>query len=189
MANLKKLVYQYRYLKLDLDELKEENILLTVEFEEEFKDIISKSKKDVEIKNDLEKITEPNSKTKTDERVKKIYKDTAKQLHPDKGGDEEDFKELNERYNENDLLGVIDFAVDNKVEVNISDDDMEMINKSVDSLEINIETYKQKICYVWKYGTPYQRGQVLQTLGNHLGIPINPDDLTDEQKKKIGYEG
>ena len=187
MINLKKLIYQYRYLKLDLDEIVEAHSTLSSEFESEFKDILKKGENPNEILSKKE--SSKLKKKSTDTKVKKIYKDTAKQLHPDKGGDEEDFKELNERYNENDLLGVIDFAVDNKVEVNISDDDMEMINKSVDSLEINIETYKQKICYVWKYGTPYQRGQVLQTLGNHLGIPINPDDLTDEQKKKIGYEG
>ena len=42
MANLKKLVYQYRYLKLDLDELKEAHAIMVVEFEEEFKDIIEK---------------------------------------------------------------------------------------------------------------------------------------------------
>lgn len=188
MANLKKLVYQYRYLKLDLDELKEAHAIMVVEFEEEFKDIISKSKKDNNVAKDSDKSSETIPKNKTDERVKKIYKDTAKQLHPDKGGNEDDFKELNQRYNENDLLGVIDLAVDNKVEVDISDEDMEMINKSVDTLEIKIEEYKTKIAYVWKYGTPFQRGQVLQTLGTHLGIPINPDDLTDEQKNKIGYE-
>tara|TARA_B110000444_G_C18771877_1_gene562987 strand:- start:592 stop:1161 length:570 start_codon:yes stop_codon:yes gene_type:complete len=189
MANLKKLVYQYRYLKLDLDELKEDHILLTVEFEEEFKDIISESKKEFGDESDVGTHKEPKSKNKTDERVKKIYKDTAKQLHPDKGGDEDDFKELNERYNENDLLGVIDFAVDNKIDVDISEDDMEMINSSVDTLKTKIEDYRNKLAYVWKYGTPYQRGQVLSTLGAHLGVPINPDDLSDEQKQKIGYDG
>ena len=42
MINLKKLVYQYKYLKLDLDELKEQHIKLTTEFEEEFSDILKR---------------------------------------------------------------------------------------------------------------------------------------------------
>ena len=66
---------------------------------------------------------------------------------------------------------------------------MEMINSSVDTLKTKIEDYRNKLAYVWKYGTPYQRGQVLSTLGAHLGVPINPDDLSDEQKQKIGYDG
>ena len=40
MINLKKLVYQYKYLKLDLDELKEEHSKLTSEFEEEFSNML-----------------------------------------------------------------------------------------------------------------------------------------------------
>lgn len=38
------------------------------------------------------------SKKATAEEIKKAYREKAKELHPDKGGDEEDFKELNEAY-------------------------------------------------------------------------------------------
>ena len=102
--NLKKLVYQYRYLKLEVDELKEQHSELTSEFEEEFSNILQRD-------GNIEKEELSNEKPKVskhaDESVKDIYKKAAKQLHPDKGGDEEDFKELSERYKSNDLLGVI----------------------------------------------------------------------------------
>tara|TARA_B100001057_G_scaffold117565_2_gene116152 strand:- start:4191 stop:4748 length:558 start_codon:yes stop_codon:yes gene_type:complete len=183
MINLKKLIYQYRYLKLDLDDIVEQHSTLSAEFEEEFKDILKKNENPDEVRT-----KEKSKKKSTDSKVKKIYKDTAKQLHPDKGGNEEDFKELNERYNENDLLGVIDFAIDNKVDIEVSDDDLELLTSSVESLETKIEDYKNKLAYVWKYGTPYQRGQVLSTLGNHIGYAIQPEDLTKEQKEKIGLK-
>ena len=60
------------------------------------------------------------------------------------------------------------------------------MNNSVESLESKIADYKSKICYVWKFGTPFERGQVLSTLGNHLGKSITPEELTDEQKIKLG---
>jgi len=186
MINLKKLIYQYRYLKLDLDEIVEAHSTLSSEFESEFKDILKKGENPNEILSKKE--SSKLKKKSTDTKVKKIYKDTAKQLHPDKGGNEEDFKELSERYSENDLLGVIDFAVDNNIDIDITDDDLELLNNSVESLEAKICDYKNKLCYVWKYGTPYEKGQVLGTLGNHIGYAITPKDLTDEQKLKIGLE-
>ena len=92
-----------------LDELKEQHSKLTISFEKEFSNIIKRE-------GNIEKDTPiEESKTKSipaDESVKDIYKKAAKQLHPDKGGDEEEFKELNQRYKSNDLLGVIDLAVD-----------------------------------------------------------------------------
>ena len=175
--NLKKLVYQYKFLNLEVEELKEQHIKLTVEFESEFKDIISKSENGL--------VTDENKTDKkkhnTDESVKEIYKKTQKRLHPDKGGDEEEFKELNERYKSNDLLGVIDL-VDNKVDFDLKDDDVELLNNSVKSLESTIDEYKNKLCYVWKYGTPYERGQVINTLQT-LGITISVNDLNDEKKE------
>ena len=184
MINLKKLVYQYKYLKLDLEELKEQHIELTKQFEEEFSNIIDN--RDEFFIDDTKK---PIKKDKnTDERVKDIYKKAAKQLHPDKGGNEEDFKELNDRYKSNDLLGVIDMAVDNKIDFDFKESDVELLDNSVESLKSEIDEYKNKLCYVWKFGTPFQRGQVLNTLGNHLGKPITPDDLNDEQKKKLGLD-
>ena len=182
--NLKKLVYQYKFLNLEVEELKQQHIQLTSEFEEEFKDILLKAGKQVELNDSKPK----GKKSKTDESVKDIYKKTAKQLHPDKGGDEEEFKELNERYKSNDLLGVIDLAVDNKVDFDLKDDDLDLLNNSVESLESKIDEYKNKICYVWKFGTPYERGQVISTLQTALGVQINIDDLNDNQRKKLGLK-
>lgn len=170
---------------MDLDELKEQHSELTIEFEEEFSDILSR---DGQAEAKTPKPKKKNKSKQADESVKDIYKKAAKQLHPDKGGNEEEFKELNERYKSNDLLGVIDMAVDNKVDFEFKESDINLLNDSVESLQSEIDEYKNKLCYVWKFGTPFQRGQVLNTLGNHLGKPITPDDLNDEQKKKLGLD-
>ena len=52
-------------------------------------------------------------------------------------------------------------AVDNKIDFDYKESDIELMNNSVESLKLEIEDYKNKLCYVWKYGTPYQRGQKL----------------------------
>ena len=79
-------------------------------------------------------------------------------------------------------------AVDNKVDFDLKDDDLDLLNNSVESLESKIDEYKNKICYVWKFGTPYERGQVISTLQTALGVQINIDDLNDNQRKKLGLK-
>ncbi len=184
MINLKKLVYQYKYLKLDLDELKEQHIELTKQFESEFSNIIDS--RDEFFVDDTKKTKKKDKNT--DERVKDIYKKAAKHLHPDKGGNEDDFKELNERYKSNDLLGVIDLAVDNKIEFTYKESDVELMNNSVQTLERQIDEYKNKLCYVWEFGTPMERLNVINTLAQHLGKRIDVKDLTEKQKKKLGLD-
>ena len=77
-------------------------------------------------------------------------------------------------------------AVDNKIEFDYKESDVELMNNSINSLESEIEDFKNKLCYVWEYGTPHQRKQVLSTLGNHFGKPITLEELNEEQKKKLG---
>ena len=140
MINLKKLVYQYKYLKLDLDELKEQHIKLTTEFEEEFSDIL---KRDGNVEKEIPQPKKNKESKHADESVKDIYKKAAKQLHPDKGGNEEEFKELNDRYKSNDLLGVIDVAVDNKIDFDYKESDIDLMNNSIDSTDLYDLNYRE----------------------------------------------
>jgi len=181
MINLKKLIYQYKYLKLESDDMTEEHSKLVTKFEDEFSGVIPKP----EPKPDEPK---PKEKISVDSNVKKIYKDIAKQLHPDKGGDEDDFKELNERYKSNDLLGVIDYAVENNIEISISDDDEKQLTDSIKKLKGKIHTLKGTLAYVWEYGNEYERMNVVNTLGKHLNKKLEVKNLSNEIKDKLGYK-
>ncbi len=188
MKNLKKLIYQYKFLKLELDDKKEEHSNLSVEFESLFSDIIPQNNFNEEeiVK---EALSKENVKKKPqgeiDDKVKKIYKDVAKKLHPDKGGDESIFKELNDRYNANDLLGVVELATENNVEFDISDEDETHLIDTITQMNKKIEHYKTTLAYVWKHGNQTQRISVLRTLANHLGTKIDIESLSDEIKSML----
>ena len=97
MKNLKKLIYQYNFLKLDLDDIKEQHSILSSEFETLFSDIIPKNEPNEEdiVKEALDSEAKKKSvKLPISDSTKKIYKDVAKKLHPDAGGDDVEFKEL-----------------------------------------------------------------------------------------------
>ena len=190
MLNLKKLIYQYKFLKLELDDKKEEHSNLSNEFETLFSDIIKgKDSPKSENKSNVEEITKPildkNSQSKIDGATKKIYKDVAKKLHPDKGGDGDVFKELSNRYKSNDLLGVVDLAIENDVEFTISDEDETQLFESINQLNRKIEHYKTTLAYVWKHGNQQQRQSVLQTLSIHLEKKIDIESLNDEIKSML----
>ena len=177
--NLKKLLYHYKFLKLELEDVKEEHSILAGEFETLFSDMIPKEEPEPIIDE-----SEPNPKS-DDESVKKVYKDLAKKLHPDKGGDEERFKKIVEDYQSNNLLGLIDTAVENDVDFNLSDDDEKKLEQIIEETKNKIEHYKTTLAYVWKNGNKLQRFQVLSTLGMYLGKPINVENLSDDIKKYL----
>lgn len=181
MINLKKLIYQYRYLKLEESDISEEHSKLVSKFESDFSEYIPKT----EPQPQKQKVTKKES---VDNNVKKIYKDIAKQLHPDKGGDEEQFKELNERYKSNDLLGVIDYAVENNIEIELDESDTHQLADSIENLETKIQDLKGTLAYVWEYGNQIQRLSVLSTLSKHLKKDIKEENLSDEIKDKLGYK-
>ena len=188
MKNLKKLIYQYKFLKLELDDKKEEHSNLSVEFESLFSDIIPQKEFDEEnvVKEALDKENaEKKPKEEVSDKVKKIYKDVAKKLHPDKGGDDETFKELNDRYNANDLLGVVELAAENNIDFDISEEDEQHLIKTITQMNQKIEHYKTTLAYVWKYGNRIQRYSVLKTLSVHLGKEIDIENLSDEIKSML----
>ena len=188
MKNLKKLIYQYKFLKLELDDKKEEHSNLSVEFESLFSDIIPQKEFDEEnvVKEALDKENaEKKPKEEVSDKVKKIYKDVAKKLHPDKGGDDETFKELNDRYNANDLLGVVELAAENNIDFDISEEDEQHLIETITQMSHRIEHYKTTLAYVWKYGNRIQRYSVLKTLSAHLGKDIDIENLSDEIKSML----
>lgn len=186
--NLKKLLYQYKFLKMELDDIKEEHSDLTTGFESLFSDIIAKKEPESEEEIVAEALKPREEKQRVEnEAVKKLYKDVAKKLHPDKGGSEEEFKELNKLYKQSDYLGIIEIAIENDIEFEVDDSDTELL-KSIDKINKKIEYIKTTLPYVWKYGNELQRRQVLLTMSMHLGVEIDFENLPDDVKKLIGIK-
>ena len=69
--NLKKLLYHYKFLKLELEDVKEEHSIFAGEFETLFSDMIPKEEPESVIDE-----SEPKPKS-DDESIKKVYKDLA----------------------------------------------------------------------------------------------------------------
>ena len=142
----KKWIYKYKYLKAEFDEIEELTFNYTIEFNKlfDFKDKNISSPP-------LEDNPSKNPKTKKHPESKNLYKKLSKKLHPDKGGSETNFKELNRLYEEEDLLGMIvkaeELNIDiSSLKINKSEEEFKSL---CDSLENKITETKSTLAWKW----------------------------------------
>jgi hypothetical protein len=118
-------------------------------------------------------IEEPKPKPKEiNNPGKSLYKDLSKKLHPDKGGSEDDFKELSKMYNSKDVLGM--YVKAEELGVEIDEDNIEDIEQkfqeSCNALSKQAEKPKSTAAWVWCNTPEDQKQQVIEKFENKFGI-------------------
>ena len=165
----KKWIYKYKYLKFELEEIEELKEKYVKDFNSKFTfkdknhpDII-KPKQDTIIK---------KPKTKKHPKIKELYKKLSKKLHPDIGGDEKKFKELNSLYETNDFLGMaikaeeLDLDIKN-FQKEISD---EKFLNLCDSLQEQIDKAKSTLSWKWANSNEQEKKILLQIFEQQHGV-------------------
>ena len=86
---------------------------------------------------------------KTDERhFKKIYKKIARKLHPDVGGDEEEFKKATSALREKNFQKILDICSENDIIIEMSEELNKILQKEIVKTKDQVE--KEKSTYSWK---------------------------------------
>ena len=148
----KKWIYKYKYLEAEMDEIQEKMDEYTIKFNNDFivqpppLPTILESYNDVK---DIEELIE----SLPPKKGKELYKELAKEFHPDKGGDEEDFKKLYELYQDENLLGMYVKAEEIGLELEelSEEESKEAFEVSCNSLKSKIDFYQTTAA--WKWGT------------------------------------
>ena len=142
-----KYLHKYLYLKEEIKDLKKQE-----------KSNIDKFNKDFQIEPQEESKTPPSEPTEDiqpqktqDNPGKPLYKSLSKILHPDKGGDTDEFAELSIMYREQDTIGLFLKAQELEVEVEkyLDEELMDSFENSCSSLEEECDTIKKTISWVW----------------------------------------
>ena len=151
----KKWVYKYKYLQAEIDEIKEKMQEYTTRFNQDF---ITNQPPPQETFNKIPPSDPPIEKekileSKPEKKGKDLYKELAKEFHPDKGGTEEDFKLLNSLYQDEDVLGMYLKAEELGISVEMSNEETleETFEKTCSILESKIKHYKTTAA--WRWGT------------------------------------
>ena len=155
----KKWVYKYKYLKTEekevYDKLNKEYIPL---FNEDFITVLD-DKPPLPPPENPPKLEKDQKKEKPDEiqehqvskKGKNLYKKLSKITHPDKGGDEKEFKYLNLLYQNEDILGMYIKAEELNIEIEEQDIENleEVFHKNCALLEEKIDQHKSTAAWRW----------------------------------------
>ena len=167
----KKWIYKYKYLQAEVEEIEELMEKYSLEFNKLFalkdKPILNHLKEDL-VSEDLPK------KSKKPNPSKPLYKDLSKKLHPDKGGNNEEFAELNEMYESNDVLGMYVKAEELGVDLgkNVIENEEEYFQISCDKLSKKKEQIQSTAAWLWGTTPPEQKPTVTQMLEEKFGITL-----------------
>ena len=181
---LKKLSFQYQYLKLELEEIQEELDQLQQDWSSRFGKYFVQEEVEMWMNTETGELsdkppTEPEPKEQKPEKLKKVYRKLSTILHPDKGGTEEKFTELKQAYESNDIIELVNIAAENNIEIDLTEDDIELMMKSINSVNKSIN--EKQMTMIWQYykGGPRARKAVISQIQSMTGKEIDPKDLED----------
>ena len=149
----KKWVYKYKYLKTEEEEFAEKMQMYTIKFNEDF---ITNTPPPQEIihnppPQDSSLVEEETLESKQDKKGKNLYKELAKEFHPDKGGTDDDFKDLNSLYQDENVLGMYVKAEELGLKIEVVDEEEleETFEKTCNSLQEKINHYPTTAAWKW----------------------------------------
>ena len=192
-----KLLYKYKYLKLELrdirKEVKEYNNVFEQDFSEEIEFLESKKSNILTKKQDgnvLEGNIPPlSNETENGGNLKEIYKKIAKKIHPDVKKDsekekyEELFRNLKEAYNKEDYLEMVFIAEQEGIEIPALPQDHKVdLEKSIRRLRRKIRKIQSSVSWIWSIQMKPQN-QKKRIMYDSLGI--NKEDFKKWKANKL----
>jgi len=84
---------------------------------------------------------------KQDKQIKRLYKELARKLHPDAGGDEKEFKALSQALSERNFEKILDICDKHDILFNVDDDLIKLLKKQISATKEKIK--KEKSTYSW----------------------------------------
>lgn len=129
----------------------------------------------------VERIEEMKSRP---DRLKRLYKKIAVKTHPDRGGTEEEFQDVNDAFTKMDLATLLNYAGKYEVNYEVEDDDIEILEKNLNELEQSIKQRKSTLAWKWGTGDTNARHEVVKTIKHQTGWDVEESDLPEDLKPK-----
>jgi len=151
--------------------------------ETSFEDMFEENKRAQEEKEKarIDKIEEMKSRPG---KLKRLYKKIAVKTHPDRGGSEDEFQEVNNAFTKLDLATLLNYAGKYEVDYEVEDDDIQILEKNLNELEKSINQTKSTLAWKWGTGNKQARLEVVQTIKHQTGWEVDEEDLPEDLKPK-----
>jgi hypothetical protein len=151
--------------------------------ETSFEDMFEENKRAAEEKEKarVDKIEEMKSRPG---KLKRLYKKIAVKTHPDRGGSEGEFQDVNDAFTKLDLATLLNYAGKYEVNYEVEDDDIQILEKNLNELESEIKQRKKTLAWKWGTGDKKARLEVVQTIKHQTGWEVDEEDLPEDLKPK-----
>ena len=170
----KKWIYKYKYLLAEQDEIEEKFSEYAAEFNKVWKDKRTPENPHFKNESNVNWDTEINDEEKKEKikpkkepkKGRELYKKISKEVHPDKGGNEDDFKEISELYSEENILGMYLKAEELGVELEESDLENieETFEKSCSIISKKNLSKHQTLAWVWATCPPENKEALIEKI-------------------------
>ena len=120
--------------------------------------------------NDLTNI--PNKTFLQEEKLKEIHRKLVIKTHPDKvKGRESDFLEIQSAYENKDTASLLSAAVNFKIEVDLSDADLDNMSHDIENRKVKLTQRKNTLRWVW--GTSNKKEDAKRVIRSAMQIDEN----------------
>lgn len=180
----RKFYHKYEFLKLELEDIQQEFDKYDKDWNQRFGKYFSKIVTELWVNEDTGEIRKdlPEDKKKKippSDKIKKLYRKLAPKVHPDKGGDQEEFNDVKEHYEDKDLLGLLNYASKYDIEVDIDEDDSELMEQSCSKISGKIKFLKNSIIWNFYKGKDGMKKHCIMQLEIENKVKIDPKDYED----------
>lgn len=178
--HIKKLSLKYKYLTIELQEVKDNLVVYQREFNEYINSLEQthqimfpdKKQKNCEKNCSTDQNIEKTKRPKTDKCIKDMYKQVAQQTHPDKTHNDPTkqkmFRQAKQALEQNDLMGMIDLCLDLDMEPpELTKDQLKQLDQNIKTLQQQIQGIKSQDAYVWGAADEQTRQKIEQKILQH----------------------
>jgi len=149
-----------------------------------FEDMFESNKKAQE-KKESERVERIKELKERPAKLKRLYKKIAIQTHPDRGGSDEEFAEVNDAFGKMDLATLLNYAGRYDLDYEVDDDDVVILEKNLNKLESEIKQIKSTLAWKWGTGSKKQRLEVIDTIKHQTGWDVDEEDLPIDLKPQV----
>ncbi len=141
----KKWIYKYKFLQEEENETQKQFDVYVQQFEEDFVLVNTDESNNTPI------TVDPLPERIANNLCKPIFKKLSKVLHPDKGGDDEEFNKISNYYRNQDIIGLYIIAEKFNIDIEdlITDDMIPLFESSCQVIENDIIDKQKSIAWDW----------------------------------------
>lgn len=175
--HIKKLSLKYKYLTIELQEVKDEFVVYQRQFNEYINSL--EQTHQIRISDKKQKKCEKKShdtpkpkKTKLNNCIKNMYKQVAQKTHPDKTDNDpvkqKMFRQAKQALDRDNLMGMIDLFLDLGIEPpELTKDQLELLEYNIKQVQQHISGVKNQDAYVWATSSTSARKEIEQRILDH----------------------